>query len=64
MVGYRNAPHGADAHPSEEHFLPLFVALGAASEDYRAERLLDHVEGGVLAMDAWLFHLTRTGAPG
>jgi 4,5-DOPA dioxygenase extradiol len=65
LADYRRLmPHGARAHPSEEHFLPLFVALGAASEDYRAERLLDHVEGGVLAMDAWLFHLTRTGAPG
>lgn len=30
--------------------------LGAAAQDYRAERLLEHVEGGVLAMDAFLFH--------
>ena len=47
---------GARAHPTEEHFLPLFVALGAAGEGYRTERLIDHVEGGVLAMDAYLFH--------
>jgi 4,5-DOPA dioxygenase extradiol len=44
------------AHPSEEHFLPLFVALGAAGEKARAERFVQHVEGGVLAMDAYLLH--------
>jgi 4,5-DOPA dioxygenase extradiol len=44
------------AHPSEEHFLPLFVALGAAGEKARAERFVEHVEGGVLAMDAYLLH--------
>ena len=47
---------GVRAHPSEEHFLPLFVALGAAGEKARAERFVEHVEGGVLAMDAYLLH--------
>jgi 4,5-DOPA dioxygenase extradiol len=57
LADYRRlSPHGARAHPTEEHFLPLFVALGAAAAGYRAERVLDHVEGGVLAMDAYLFH--------
>jgi len=56
LAGYRRlAAGGARAHPTEEHFLPLFVALGAAAEGYRAERLLGHVEGGVMAMDAYLF---------
>lgn len=56
LADYRGlTPHGVRAHPTEEHFLPLFVALGAASEGYRAERFIDHVEGGVLAMDAYLF---------
>jgi len=52
----RRAPHAARAHPTEEHFLPLFVALGAAGSALRPERVLDAVEGGVLAMDAYLFH--------
>ncbi len=51
----RLAPHAARAHPTEEHFLPLFVALGAAPERFRAERVFDAIEGGVLAMDAYLF---------
>jgi len=50
----RRSPAGVRAHPSEEHFLPLFVALGAAGGQARAERIVGHVEGGVLAMDAYL----------
>jgi len=49
------APHGVRAHPSDEHFLPLFVALGAARDGYKAERLYDGIEMGALAMDAYLF---------
>jgi 4,5-DOPA dioxygenase extradiol len=60
LQGYRRLSRGGvRAHPTEEHFLPLFVALGAAAPDYRAERLLDHVEGGVMAMDAYLFQPPR-----
>lgn len=32
------------------------LELGAARNGYRAERFIEHVEGGVLAMDAYLFH--------
>lgn len=49
------SPGGARAHPTDEHFLPLFVALGAAGRDYRAERLYDGIETGSLAMDAYRF---------
>ena len=48
-------PNGARAHPTDEHFLPLFVALGAAHPDYKADRLYDGIETGSLAMDAYLF---------
>jgi len=55
LADYRRlSPAGVRAHPSEEHFLPLFVALGAAGREARAERFVEHVEGGVLAMDAYL----------
>ena len=50
----RRSPAGVRAHPTEEHFLPLFVALGAAGGTARAERFIDHVESGVMAMDAYL----------
>ena len=56
LVNYRELnPHGARAHPTDEHFLPLFVALGAAGRNYKAERLYDGIEMGSLAMDAYRF---------
>lgn len=56
LADYRSlTPHGARAHPTDEHFLPLFYALGAAPEEFRAERLFDDIESGVLAMDAYVF---------
>jgi 4,5-DOPA dioxygenase extradiol len=56
LVDYRSAsPHGARAHPTDEHFLPLFFALGAASEKARPERVYDAIDSGVLAMDAYVF---------
>ena len=54
LVDYRNrSPQGARAHPTDEHFLPLFFALGAAARGYRAERIYDGIESGALAMDAY-----------
>ena len=56
LADYRSlTPLGARAHPTDEHFLPLYVALGAAGADYRAERLYDGIEMGALAMDAYRF---------
>lgn len=49
------APQARRAHPSVEHFLPLFVALGAAGAGYRVQSLCVGYEGGVLAMDAYRF---------
>jgi 4,5-DOPA dioxygenase extradiol len=56
LADYRSLkPEGVRAHPTEEHFLPLFVALGAAPAKYKAERLYDGIDLGVLAMDAYRF---------
>jgi 4,5-DOPA dioxygenase extradiol len=49
------APHGHDNHPTSEHILPLFVALGAGSDTPKATKLHASVDHGVLAMDAWRF---------
>jgi 4,5-DOPA dioxygenase extradiol len=42
-------------HPTEEHLLPLFVALGAAGESARATRLHASSTWGTLRMDAYRF---------
>jgi 4,5-DOPA dioxygenase extradiol len=46
------APEAKRAHPSDEHFLPLFIALGAAQAGGAAEWLSDEIQYGFLAMDA------------
>lgn len=57
LLAYRTrAPHAAENHPTEEHLLPLFAALGAAGPGARAERLHASATYGVLRMDAYAFH--------
>jgi 4,5-DOPA dioxygenase extradiol len=56
FLAYRNlAPNAARNHPTEEHLLPLFVALGAAGTDAKATRLHSSTTYGVLRMDAYAF---------
>jgi 4,5-DOPA dioxygenase extradiol len=50
------APEAARNHPSSEHFLPLFVALGARSDGGRIERLHESFTYGVLSMDVYAAH--------
>jgi 4,5-DOPA dioxygenase extradiol len=51
----RQAPFAERNHPTEEHLLPLFVAMGAAGEEAKAARLHASYEYGVLAMDVYAF---------
>ena len=38
LLDYRRlAPHAVFMHPSDEHLLPVFAALGAAPDDYRLD---------------------------
>jgi 4,5-DOPA dioxygenase extradiol len=56
LRAYRTlAPHAAQNHPTDEHLLPLFVALGAADRVESAQRLNRVMTYGMLAMDAWVF---------
>lgn len=56
LLDYRaRAPHAAEQHPTEEHLLPLFVALGAAGPYPKARRVHQSVEHAILRMDAYAF---------
>ena len=57
LLNYRSqAPHAARAHPTDDHFLPFFFALGAAGDDLRANYLSREVMYSMLAMDAFSLH--------
>ncbi len=56
LTDYRaNAPSAVRAHPEDDHFLPFFVALGAAGEGAPSQRIHRSIEYGALTMDAYLF---------
>lgn len=53
LLDYRGgAPYAVENHPTDEHLLPLFVAMGAGG---KARQIHASVEHGVLAMDAYTF---------
>jgi 4,5-DOPA dioxygenase extradiol len=51
----RQAPFAQRAHPTDEHLLPLFVALGAAGPQPAAQRIDAGIDHGILAMDIYRF---------
>lgn len=54
LLAYRTqAPHASRAHPTEDHFLPIFFALGAAGDDLHAHYVSREVMYSMLAMDAF-----------
>ena len=56
LLAYRSrAPFAQEQHPTDEHLLPLYVALGAAGPGAKAERLHVSADYGVLRMDAFAF---------
>lgn len=56
LLDYRKqAPGGVQAHPTDEHLLPLFVALGAGGEGAQIERFHAGIDDYVMAMDAFSF---------
>lgn len=56
LLDYRaRAPSARRAHPSEEHFMPLYFALGAAGATARPRYLSREVMYSILAMDAMAF---------
>lgn len=56
LLAYRTkAPYGPEQHPTEEHLLPLFVAMGAAGDAAKPTRIHQSCTYGVLRMDAYAF---------
>ncbi|OIQ73238.1 LigB family dioxygenase [mine drainage metagenome] len=59
VIHYRSqAPQAQRAHPTEEHFLPLLVALGAQGQGDTPSLIEGGITHGVLSMDAYVW-----GAP-
>jgi 4,5-DOPA dioxygenase extradiol len=58
----RQAPFATKNHPTEEHLLPLYAALGAAGENARAERLHASSTYSVLRMDVYAFQAANNPA--
>ena len=55
LVRYRTlAPYAVENHPTEEHLLPLFIALGAG-EGAAGRRVHSSTRNGVIAMDTYAF---------
>ena len=62
LINYRaEAPHAVRAHPTEEHFLPLLVALGA-QQDGDLLQVLDGggVSHGMLSMESYAWGMPVT----
>ena len=56
VLEYRDyAPPAARVHPTEEHLLPLFTALGAAGWQAPVQHIHEATTYGVLAMDIFMF---------
>ncbi len=56
LLNYRqHSADGRQAHPSEDHLLPLFVALGAAGANAQPHAFYRGVSDYVIAMDGYAF---------
>ena len=63
LLNYRqHSPEGVRAHPSEEHLLPLFTALGAAGPGAVPQAFHRGISDCVIAMDGYVFQ-TLQGKP-
>ena len=56
LLDYRQqAPGALKAHPTDEHWLPFYVALGAAGQAFETETIYSGIQHQMLAMDSYAF---------
>jgi 4,5-DOPA dioxygenase extradiol len=56
LLRYRErAPYAVKNHPTEEHLLPLFAAMGAGGVPIHSDRLHASATYSVLRMDVYAF---------
>ncbi|KAI0559057.1 dioxygenase [Gracilaria domingensis] len=56
LLHYRDkAPFAKDNHPTDDHLMPLYVAMGAAGGEFKGRKIHESFDFGILAMDAWEF---------
>lgn len=56
LADYRTrAPYAREAHPRDEHLLPVFVAFGAGGRSAKGRRLHSSFTHGSLSMAAYMF---------
>lgn len=56
LLNYRQlAPFAERNHPTEEHLLPLFVAIGAGGTEAKGTQLHSSFTYGVFSMSAYAF---------
>lgn len=61
LVDYRRlAPHAERAHPSEEHFLPLLVAIGANGGESAVQAIENEITYGVLSMESYVWGMSNS----
>ena len=54
LVNYRTlAPHAVDNHPTDEHLMPLFIAIGAGEDQGPPHP--SSTRSGVISMDTYTF---------
>lgn len=63
LIDYRRlAPHAERAHPTDEHFLPLLVALGARLNSDTLAYMPGGITHGVISMDSFVWQTASDGA--
>jgi 4,5-DOPA dioxygenase extradiol len=61
LIDYRaQAPHAERAHPTEEHFLPLLVAIGAQTDTDQVQIIEGGITYGVLSMDSYVWGMAAS----